>query len=96
MPRKANTAKQIKSRREYQRRYYWDHREHAKEYQRQYNLTHKKKSWPIGNTGNARGPKIIPRKRRSSAISKYDLGRLRGQRFVQVVNEIMAGRVALR
>lgn len=34
----------LAKRKEYQRKYYQEHKEQAKEYQRQYNMTHKKKS----------------------------------------------------
>ena len=41
---KKGSLSTAEARRDYQRRYYQEHKEKAKEYQRQYNLTHKKKA----------------------------------------------------
>ena len=74
-----------KSRQEYQRRYYQEHKEKAKEYQRLYNLEHKKKR---GGRGKANF--IAPREARKMAFNAHDLMAAHDDRAVWMLDQILS------
>lgn len=74
-------------RREYQRKYYQDHKEKAREYQRLYNKTHKRK----GTERQGRANPVLVQEKKRMAFNSFDLMHLYDDRFAKVVNQICCG-----
>lgn len=82
----------IETRKAYQRKYYQEHKAHAKDYQKQYTRTHKKKARV--NPRVSRKYDVIPRKD-PTGINPTDLSRLSGKRFSDAVSRILNGQILL-
>ena len=94
-PQKRRTAdEQVQWRREYQRKYYLEHREKAKEYQRLYNLRTKKKRTPR----QLRFTQLHAAEREAvkSSFTRHDLQKMQPDQLVVTVNRITAGARSLR
>ena len=75
------------ARREYQRRYYQEHKEKAKEYQRQYNLTHKKKA----RSGRGKAGFAAPREVVRSTFNTTDLMHSPVEKTLKMLEKIING-----
>ncbi len=86
--KKGNSKRQIKyeERRDYQKRYYQEHKEKAKEYQRLYNLRHKKRK------GKGRRASFeCPREAARMTYSAVDLMNSYGGKTERMLEQILSG-----
>lgn len=75
------------ARREYQRKYYQEHKEKAKEYQRQYNLTHKKKARAgRGKTGFSASREVV-----RTTFNSSDLMHAPVEKTIKMLEKIING-----
>ena len=83
---KKHNFKTPEGRREYQRRYYEEHKDHAQEYQRLYNLKHKKST----NRKGCRPPKLV-RETVKQYFTPSDIMHMPAERAAVVVQQILNG-----
>lgn len=88
-PKKTDAEKlaEVERRREYQRQYYYDHRDKAKAYQRIYNRNHKKSPFLSASKSTCRRI-LLPK----AGLNGHDLQHMEIEKFARSVNKITQGR----